>query len=140
MTTIINAVSGSGLTQTADGSGVIKVQSNGTTTNALAWVNFGYVSSVTVNSSYNVSSVTRTNTARYTISFSNALTDANYAVVPIGTLDTASSTSTYSFLYGIQAASGVPTLKTTSQVAVMSQNAATSFADCQNFSVLIFGN
>ena len=82
MTTIINAVSGTGLTQTADGSGVIKLQSNGVTTNALAWVNFnGTTSPGTVRSSYNVSSVTRNATGDYTVNFSVSTTDANYVTV-----------------------------------------------------------
>ena len=48
MANIINAVSGTGLTQSADGSGIIKVQSNGSTTNALAWVRFNGVTTVTI--------------------------------------------------------------------------------------------
>jgi len=82
MTTTINAVSGTGLTQTSDGSGIVKLQSNGVATNALAWANFGYVSSaITIRSSYNVSSVTRNGTGDYTINFSNAMSDANYATI-----------------------------------------------------------
>lgn len=77
MTTTINAVSGTGLTQSSDGSGVLKVQSNGVTTNALAWVNFAG-STVTKNASYNVSSVTRVGTGYYTVNFANSLLDSNY--------------------------------------------------------------
>jgi hypothetical protein len=79
MATILNAVSGTGLTQTADSSGVMKVQSNGVTTNALAWVNFNGVTTTTIRSSYNVSSVTRTAAGVYTINFANSMSDANYA-------------------------------------------------------------
>ena len=81
MSTIINAVAGSGLTQTADGSGVIKVQSNGKTTNALAWVNFDgtAASPITPRANYNVSSVTKNGTGDYTLNFTSALADANYA-------------------------------------------------------------
>ena len=79
MTTIINAVASTGLTQTADGSGIVKLQSNGVTTNALAWVNFAG-SSGTRNANYNVSSVTRSATGVYAVAFTNALSDANYAV------------------------------------------------------------
>jgi len=80
MTTILNAVSGTGLTQTADGSGVLNIQSNGVNTNAQAWANWNGVSSVTVRASYNVSSITRTATGAYTINFTNALPDTNYCV------------------------------------------------------------
>lgn len=85
MATIINAVSGTGLTQSADGSGVLKVQSNGVTTNALAWVNFnGTTSPGTIRSAYNVSSVTKVSTGIFEVNFTNVLIDANYAAVCSG--------------------------------------------------------
>ena len=80
MTTTINASTSTGLVQTADTSGIIKLQSNGVTTNALAWVNFNG-STATVRSSYNVTSVTRNSTGNYTVNFTNALSDANYAAM-----------------------------------------------------------
>jgi hypothetical protein len=81
MTVTINAVTSTGLVQTSDGSGVIKLQSNGTTTNALAWVNFNGTSAspITPRASYNVTSVTKNGTGDYTVTFTNALTDANYS-------------------------------------------------------------
>jgi hypothetical protein len=83
MATILNAVSGTGLTQTADGSGVIKLQSNGVTTNALAWVNFNGTSAtpITPRANYNISSVTKNGTGDYTLNFTSALSDANYVMV-----------------------------------------------------------
>ena len=80
MTTTINASPTNGLVQTADGSGVLKVQSNGVTTNALAWVNFNGTGTVAIRSSYNVSSITDGGTGAYVVNFTNALSDANYAV------------------------------------------------------------
>ena len=80
MTTIINASPTNGIVQTADGSGVMKLQSNGVTTNALAWVNFTGSNGV-IRASYNVSSVTRNATGDYTITFASALSDANYAAL-----------------------------------------------------------
>ena len=80
MTTTLNAVTSTGLVQTSDGSGVIKVQSNGVTTNALAWVKFAG-STGTIAASYNVSSITRISTGKYTVNFTNSTTDANYAPV-----------------------------------------------------------
>ena len=77
MASVINAVSGSGITQTADGSGVLKIQSNSVTTNALAWVNFAGASG-NRNANYNVSSITRNGTGNYTLNFSTATSDANY--------------------------------------------------------------
>ena len=84
MTTIINASTSNGLVQTADGSGVLKVQSNGVTTNALAWVNFNGTGTVAIRSSYNVSSITDNGTGDYTVNFATALADANYAVSGAG--------------------------------------------------------
>ena len=88
MTTTINASPTNGLVQTADGSGVLKVQSNGVTTNALAWVNFNGTGTVAIRSSYNVSSITDNGTGDYTVNFATALSDANYAAV--GMADTTS--------------------------------------------------
>ena len=49
---------------------------------AKAWVNFTYISStLTIVSSYNVSSVTRSSIGQYVITFTSALADANYAVM-----------------------------------------------------------
>lgn len=47
---------------------------------AKAWVQFNGVSSVTVNQSLNVSSVTRTAAGYYTINFTTAFADAYYSV------------------------------------------------------------
>ncbi len=80
MTTTINASTSNGLVQSADGSGIIKLQSNGVTTNALAWVNFNGTGTVAIRSSYNVSSITDNGTGIYTVNFATALSDANYAV------------------------------------------------------------
>jgi hypothetical protein len=76
----INASPSNGLVQSADGSGVIKLKSNGVTTNALAWVNFNGTGTVAIRSSYNVSSITDNGTGDYTVNFATALSDANYVV------------------------------------------------------------
>lgn len=96
MTTTINASTSSGLVNTADTSGIIKLQSNGVTTNALAWVNFngtGSSGSATVNNSYNVSSVTYTGTGDATISFTTAMANANYVISGSGQYDQANAIS-----------------------------------------------
>ncbi len=48
---------------------------------AKAWVNFNGVTTASIRASYNVSSVTRTATGIYTVSFTSALADTNYAVI-----------------------------------------------------------
>jgi hypothetical protein len=90
LTTTINASPTNGLVQTADGSGVLKVQSNGVTTNALAWVRFNGSTSA-IASSYNVSSITKNGTTDYTVTMTTATTDANYAVVAMNNVTTYTS-------------------------------------------------
>ena len=46
-----------------------------------AWVNFNGSGGASIRASYNVSSVTRNGTGDYTVTYTNALTDANYSVV-----------------------------------------------------------
>jgi hypothetical protein len=56
---------------------------------AKAWVNFNGANG-SIFASYNLSSVTRTGTGLYTLNFTNALADGNYAVVSSGTWDATS--------------------------------------------------
>lgn len=139
MATIINAVSGTGLTQSADASGVLKVQSNGVTTNALAWVNFNGVTTATIRASYNVSSVTRNSAGNYTVNFTNALSDANY------TANISSSISSG----GLGSQGGLPmellagasTLsRTASAFPFLTLNSTYGMSDAFSISVSIFGN
>lgn len=61
--------------------GVLNVQ-NGMTGIAKAWVNFnGTTSPGTIRDSFNVSSVTRRATGQYTVNFTTAMPNANYAAV-----------------------------------------------------------
>lgn len=48
---------------------------------AKAWVNFNGESTVAIRASFNVSSITDNGTGDYTVNFTNAMTDANYALV-----------------------------------------------------------
>ena len=82
MSSIINAsVASNGIVSTADASGILLCQSNGVNTNSMAWVNFTGITTTTIKASYNVSSVTRNGTGDYTVAFTTAMTDANYATV-----------------------------------------------------------
>jgi hypothetical protein len=79
MASVINAsVSSNGIVSTADASGILKVQSNGKTTNALAWVKWTGGSSPVISANYNVSSITRVSTGVYGVNFTTSTTDANY--------------------------------------------------------------
>ena len=52
---------------------------------AKAWVQFGYISSaIVVAGSFNVSSVTRTGTGSYTVTFTTAMPNTNYSVATGG--------------------------------------------------------
>lgn len=133
MTCIINAVSGTGITQTADGSGQVKLQANGVTTNALAWMNFNGIVTTSIRASYNVSSVTRNGTGDYTMNFTNALTDANYCAVGSVNLST--------FNYNLVFAPNYTSAPTTSAFRfVCSAGSTTTFYDCGYINVAIFGN
>jgi hypothetical protein len=53
---------------------------------AKAWVRFSYSGgTLTVNKSFNVSSVTRTAIGNYTVTMTNAMADANYSMATNGT-------------------------------------------------------
>jgi len=80
MTCTINASTTNNLQMSSDGSGIVKLQSNGVTTNALAWCRFGQ-SGVTPASQYNVSSITLISTGYYSVSFTTNTTDANYSIL-----------------------------------------------------------
>ena len=51
---------------------------------AKAWVNFNGTGTVAIRAQYNVSSITDNGTGDYTVNFTNALADANYAIAGAG--------------------------------------------------------
>jgi hypothetical protein len=132
MATILNAVSGTGLTQTADGSGVIKLQSNGVTTNALAWVNFNGTSAtpITPRANYNISSVTKNGTGDYTLNFTSALSDANYV------------TNLYAYSTGANnlLMARIGYAPSTASIRLGVYNTTPSLSDVEYINVAIFGN
>jgi uncharacterized phosphosugar-binding protein len=132
MVTTVNASTSSGLVNTADTSGIIKLQSNGVTTNALAWCNFNGIVTTSIRASYNISSVTRNGTGDYTFNFTNALTDANYAIVGSAQLALAN--------YGLIFCPNYTTASTTSAFRAATVNVGSSFFDCGYVQVAVFGN
>lgn len=106
MTVTINASTSSGLVQTADTSGALDFQTNGTTAlgfdtsgvlsfnsgygsaakayGCRAWVNFNGTGTVAIRASGNVSSITDNGTGDYTVNFTTAMVDANYGVTGSG--------------------------------------------------------
>ncbi len=108
MAVTLNASTSTGLVQSADTSGNIELQSNGTTEltvtstgvtvadNLLfnsgygssavaygcrAWVNFNGQGTVAIRASGNVTSIADNGTGEYTVTLTNAMPDANYAPV-----------------------------------------------------------
>lgn len=59
---------------------------NGTQTGTLcrAWVNFNGTGTVAIRASFNVSSITKSSTALFTLNLTAALSDTNYAVLASG--------------------------------------------------------
>lgn len=53
---------------------------------AKAWVNFNGTGTVAIRASLNVSSITDNGTGDYTVNFTNAFVDANYAVAVSGSI------------------------------------------------------
>ena len=140
MASTINASStANGIVSTADASGILKVQSNGVTTNAVAWVNFNGTSTtpITPRANYNVSSITKNATGDYTLNFTNALTDANYVAVcsarqltSSGYLSVATDVNT----------SGTALTRTTTTYQIQCTNVAGGLNDNPYMQVIVFGN
>jgi hypothetical protein len=138
MTTTINASPSNGIVQTADGSGLMKLQSNGVTTNALAWVNFNGVTTATIRASYNVSSVTRNGTGDYTINFAAALSDANYSAVGSASPAYGSANTIGTQLFTDASVNEVA--PTTSTMRIKTANTSGTAIDVKYACVAIFGN
>ena len=51
---------------------------------AKAWINFNGKSSITINDDFNISSISDNGTGRYTVNFTTAMSNANYAVAVAG--------------------------------------------------------
>jgi hypothetical protein len=133
MTTTINASTSTGLVSTADTSGIIKLQSNGVTTNALAWVNWdGQTSPYTnIRASYNVSSITYTSTGLWTINLTTALADTYAAVI---------ATSEYNYLGISTGDTAAAAMYTTSSVRYQNSLGTGSNRNPAVCQLVVFGN
>lgn len=125
MTTTINAQATTGLLTTADGSGIVKLQSNGVTTNALGWCNFSVSGSTpTIQSSYNMASITYNGTGDFTGTLTTAAGSASIVAggfaritgqggVFAGVYDPPFTSSTFRFgTWGVGGSWGNPTFAT----------------------------
>lgn len=82
-----------------------------------AWVNFSGVTP-SIRASGNVSSITRNSVGDYTVNFTTALPDANYAVIT-GIGQTSSGTAQTIRTKLVSSDTGAPSLKTTTQVELV---------------------
>jgi len=96
-----------------------------------AWVNFNGTGTVAIRDSYNVSSITDNGTGKYTVNFSNNMSNANYSVQWFGNAHPGTVSGSFNNHY----AGGMGEI-TTSSFGVTSYNAAFSdsaIAMCQVF-------
>ena len=93
--------------------GVLATQ-NGMTGIAKAWVNFNGTGTVAIRNSFNVSSITDNGTGYYTINFTTAMPNANYAV-----------SGGFSPAYGVRYSGGISLFTVTGTIT---ENAPTTTA------------
>ena len=110
---------------------------------AKAWVNFDGTGTAsanqTVRASGNVSSVFKNGTGDYTVNFTSAMADANYAVTLGYANTTGSSTANYGFGVRAPTSNGVgQTSLTTTSVRVTLRSSAGNANDADHLTVAIF--
>jgi len=158
MTVTINASTSSGLVQTADTSGALDLQTNGTTAlgfdtsgvlsfnsgygsaakayGCRAWVNFNGTGTVAIRASGNVSSITDNGTGDYTINFTTAMVDANYSAAITG--HRGDSTSGPYTTQPLGTTGNAYTSLTTTSIRIQGTNSAGSVVDAVYAGVTIF--
>ena len=93
-----------------------------------AWVNFNGTGAVAIRAGYNVSSITDRGTGLYTVNFTNAMSDTNYAIVGM-----ADDTGSYGGVFNTNSS----TYATTSVGVFYCQNNTPALVDFQVASVAI---
>ena len=103
---------------------------------AKAWVTFTG-STGTINSSFNVSSVTRSSSGQYTVNYSTAMPSANYA--PLISVGDSGSTNVFFTVYANS--NTTPTSPSTTQCAIKIVNSATTaVVDAGQVSFAVFSS
>lgn len=106
---------------------------------AKAWVNFNGTGTVAIRDSFNVSSITDNGTGDYTVNFTDAMPNANYAALVTGTGFSSTDTSRHAVIKG-DLSTGA-TLKSTTQLSVISgQTPSSTKQDMAEINVVIFGD
>ena len=168
MAVTLNASTSAGLVQSADLSGSLNIQSNGTTVLGVtstgasvtgtqsvsgdlsfnsgygssavaygcrAWVNFNGTGTVAIRASGNVSSITDNSAGVYTVNFTTALVDANYAA------SVSARTVSGSNVTGVAAESASPygaSVRTTLALKIVVMDSVSAAVDSDSVSVTIF--
>ena len=101
---------------------------------AKAWVNFNGTGTVAIRASFNVSSITDNGTGNYTVNFTTAFADANYA------FSFASNNYNTIFPRGLGLFTSIPTVNsiTVKQAYTLTFGSAQSFEDTDYLAVAIF--
>lgn len=114
----------------------ILADSSGNTLTCRSWVQFRYVSStLTTAGSFNVSSVTRSNTGRFSISLTNAAPDANGASV-MGAYNGTTTPSAGTYVAAVYTVFAY--VVSSSAIQVSSTNSANTYTDLGQYSVALF--
>jgi len=92
-----------------------------------AWVNFDGTGTVAIRASFNVSSITDNGTGDYTVNFTNALSDDNYAVA----FAVATNVGTTNAKIRSATNDGDATLKSTTQLRLIVSGASNMFDNTQ---------
>ena len=91
---------------------------------AKAWVNFNGTGTVAIRASFNVSSITDNGTGDYTVNFTNAMADTNYAPVCCGQTDAPASGNLDAHVVSIKRGTGL--INTGSLRLASQQNSVTN--------------
>ena len=105
---------------------------------AKAWVNFNGTGTVAIRDSFNVASITDNGTGEYSITFTNAMANANYAVT--GTVGITGSTGASDLFVGGGRQSNYSDIRTTGAARIASCNAAGAAEDGAIVSLVVFGD
>jgi hypothetical protein len=161
MAVILNASTSSGFVQSADTSGVITLQNNGTSALSVnsgnlqfnsgygsvataygcrAWVNFNGTGTVAIRASGNVSSITDNGTGDYTVNFTNAMPDENFSVAALAMRNSSTAGTSQAVVPSLPGSPSDYSLAfSTTRVNLYTKTSGSvAFADCLAVTVVVF--
>jgi hypothetical protein len=115
--------------------GIASTKLSGITSEVKAWVNFDGTGTPAIRASLNVSSITDNNTGDYTINFTTAISDANYAV---GVASQSPNGSIHQILAGNANSAGSIVTSNQTAAAIRIIGWTTTFADSAYVHISIF--